>query len=232
MNRISQYVSAALVKTGCAKSARSRRKSEIRRIALIPVAPPPRLYAENKTLPLLAPPALIVQSIDNNRQSDAFDRKMNATRQAMGAKLTAALLEELKAQCFAPALLQNVNRSATDLNEVDYRSLHTRDAVLHVGFSRVGMSSSRWSNGYEPQVNAWALLKARPAALDRLAEGYVYYGADSGGQSSVWNVPADSRYCYATFEDLIAKVEEVSAGYDAAIRVIALRIAEQLRKQL
>jgi hypothetical protein len=225
-------ISTVLVLGGCANSASPQPNPDVRRIALIPVAPPAKLYSENLTLALPLLPARIVQSIDNSRKSDVFDQELEGTRQAMGARLTAALLDELKDQGFAPSLLGHVNRSAIDPNGMDYQSLDTMDAVLQVGFSRVGIPSSRLSNGHEPQVNAWASLKVLADANDRLAEGRSYDIAESGGQASAWNVPADSKYCYPTFDALIAKTDEVNEACEGAISVVARRITEQLRAEL
>lgn len=221
----------ALLLEGCAGSGPQQPRPEVHRVAVIPVVSPANLYTENKTLALPLLPALIVQSIDNGRKSEAFDRRMTATREAMGAKLTAALLEELKNQGFEPFLLENVKRAAKNPADVDYTSLDTKDPVVYAEFSGVGMYSSRTSNDYEPQVNVWAFLKARPDASDWLAEGSVHYGADSGGKTDDWHLPADTKYRYRSFDELIARADEVSDSYDVAIRAIAQRIAKQLRAQ-
>jgi hypothetical protein len=199
---------------------------------LIPIVSPAQLNTENKTLALPLLPALVIQSIDNRRKSEAFDRKMEDTRRQMGAKLQAALLDALKADGFDPFVLESVKRSATDPDNVDFKSIAAQAPVLQVAFYGVGMYSPRTSLDYEPRVNAWAILKARPDATDVLTEDYVYYGADSGGKTNDWSIPADPKYRYPSFDALIERADEVTEAYDVAVRAIAQRIAKQLRAQL
>lgn len=222
--------SIAVAVAGCA-SRPEEPKPEIRRFTLIPVASPLNVSTANKTLALPLVPALIVTSIDNRWKSARFDEKLASVRQAMGQKMTEALMKELTAQGFEVSLLQNVERPADDPDDIDYKRLPTRAPVLHVAFTEVGMYSGRLSNDYQPKVNVSAYLWERPGDKDwRMSEEF-FYGADSSSDND-WNAPADPKYRYADFDTLMSRSDEVADSYDIAIQALAKRIASQLRAQL
>ncbi|WP_431274445.1 hypothetical protein ACQ858_20910 [Variovorax ureilyticus] len=226
--------STALVLGGCASSSQPEPRPEIRRIAVIPVVPPERLYVDNRsTALLLFPlPTLVADPILNRRKSTLFNEKMESVRLQLGMKLTDEVLQALKAEGFEASIVHDVKRPHNDPEGVEYTSLDPKDAVLRVGFSTVGMHSSRFSNDYQPRVNAWASLLARPDPKAWAAEDYFYYGADASRTPDAWNIPAAEKYRYPTFEALIDKADEVSEGYDVALRDLVQHIAKQLRAQL
>jgi hypothetical protein len=227
-------VPAALALGGCASSSQPEPRPEIRRIAVIPIVPPEQLYVENRsTALLLFPlPTLVADPILNRRKSTLFNEKMEGLRAQLGTKLTDEVLQALKAEGFEASIIHDVKRPRNDPEGVEYGSLDPKDAVLRVGFSSVGMHSSRFSNDYQPRVNAWASLLARPEPSAWAAEDYFYYGADASRTADAWNIPAAEKYRYPTFDALIDKANEVGEGYDVALRELAQHIAKQLRAQL
>lgn len=227
-------VSAALVLGGCASPSPPEPRPEIRRIAVIPIVPPEQFYTDNKSLALLLfpLPTLVAEPFLNRRKSTLFNEKMEGLRAQLGTKLTDEVLQALKAEGFEASIVHDVKRPHNDPEGVEYASLDPKDAVLRVGFSTVGMHSSRFSNDYQPRVNAWASLLARPDPKAWAAEDYFYYGADASRTADAWNIPAAEKYRYPTFEALIDKADEVSEGYDFALRDLAQHIAKQLRAQL
>lgn len=226
--------SAALVLGGCASSSPPEPRPEIRRIAVIPIVPPQQLYTDNKSLALLLfpLPTLVAEPFLNRRKSTLFGEKMESVRAQLGAKLTDEVLQALRAEGFEASVVQNVKRPQADPEGVEHGSLDPEDAVLRVGFYDVGMHSSRFSSDYQPRVNVWASLLARPDPDAWAAEDYFYYGADASRSADAWNIPAAEKYRYPTFEALIDKADEVAEGYDVALRELAQHIAKQLRAQL
>ncbi|MDM0029783.1 hypothetical protein [Variovorax saccharolyticus] len=225
----------ALVLGGCAGSPPPEPRAEVRRIAVIPIVPPERLYIENRSMALLLfpLPTLVAESIANRRKSTLFTEKLENTRAQLGATLTTELLHALRAEGYEASVVLNVKRPHDDPDGVDYKSLDTEEgAVLRVGFNAVGMHSSRLSNDYQPRVNVWASLLARPDPDASRAEDNFYYGADAARTPDAWNIPAAAKYRYPTFDALIDKADEVGEGYEIALRALARHIAEQLRAQL
>ncbi|MDM0109035.1 hypothetical protein QTH97_29110 [Variovorax sp. J22R24] len=198
---------------------------------MIEVAPPSDLHVENRTLTAPFGPTSGFQAIGDRRTGRRLDRQMEAIRQTLGAKLTDALVQELAASGFEVAVLADVPRQPGQQDTVDYGSLPTRDAVLHVAFSGVGLSSSAWSESYEPKMNASAYLLASPDAPGWLTGGHFYYGADASGDTA-WSVPADARHRYPCIVTLADQAGDLTEGYDAATRALARRIAGYLREQL
>jgi hypothetical protein len=211
--------------------SQSAKKPSVHRIALIPIAPPATLCIRNTNLAPSFLPVSRFQSIDDCRRNCIFDQKMEVARGALGAKLTAKLVDELESDGFEVSLLDNVRRSPRPPHTIDYRSLPTRDAVLHVAFADVGMCSSPWSKDYEPSVNASARLMADRDASDWLTTDSFYYGADSSGDTA-WSIPADPKYRFPSLEAMVDNADEVAAGYDVAALALAQRIARRLRAQL
>lgn len=227
---LSLMVSIAVSLAACA-SGPEQPKPEIRRFTLIPVASPLYVSTANKTLALPLVPALIVSAIDNRRKSALFDEKLASARIAMGEKMTAALMRELAAQGFEVSLLQNVERPADDPDDIDYQRLPTREPILHVAFTEVGMYSGRLSIDYQPKVNVSASLWARPGDKEWIVSEQFFFGADSSGDND-WSAPADPRYRYADFDTLMSRTDEVAESYEVAIQALAKRVASQLRAQL
>lgn len=219
------------VSLGACASRPEQPKPDIHRFTLIPVASPLYVSTANKTLALPLVPALIVSAIDNSRKSALFDEKLASTRNEMGEKMTAALLKELAAHGFEVTLFENVQRPVDDPDAIDYKRLPTREPVLHVAFTEVGMYAGRLSIDYQPKVNVSAQLWARPDDKAWTVSEQFFYGADSSGDND-WSAPADPKYRYPDFDTLMSKSDEVAESYDAAIQALAKRVASQLRAQL
>jgi len=203
----------------------------IRRIALFPIAPPCEFHTEDRTLaePFMTSPSHL--SMDRRRKRGIFDRKLSDVRESLADKLTAALHKKLKASGFGISLIESVKRSPNGLNAVEHTASPSRDPVLHVAFTEVGMSSSCWSNDYAPRVNARACLLARPDASEWLISDHYFYGADSSGDTDC-SIPAHPTHHYPDFEALIDRVDEMPEVYQVAAQAIAERISLKLGSQL
>ena len=126
----------------------------VTRVWVIPVAPIPHMYTENKGVPL----GVIWQSIADTIKSNDFTQRLDQTRQSSASRMTDALVNALNAQGFDARVLQGVQRLPKDPNYIDPKKLPTTDPVLHVYFNEVGMYSSRFSMDYVPRMNVYAEL--------------------------------------------------------------------------
>ena len=88
--RLDALAVAAL--TGCASKPAPPRPP-LTRIMVLPVAPPDRFWAYNNMVG-----GVIATSIANRVKSNLFSEKMEGERKLMGRKLTAALIEQLRAE--------------------------------------------------------------------------------------------------------------------------------------
>jgi hypothetical protein len=154
---------------------------------------------------------------------------MEAMRKGMGPKFTDALVQQLNAQGFEAQVLEGVARPAASPDSIDYQKLPTTDPVLHVYFYDVGMYSARFSRDYVPRVNVGAYL-VRPRNEVDLYNETIYYGADSSGNSSS-SIPADARYHWSSFDEIVGKPQEVAGSYDDAVNALAIKIAQNIRAQ-
>ncbi|MGJ7509543.1 hypothetical protein [Variovorax sp. GT1P44] len=201
-------------------------KARVHRIALLPITPPEKLGLRNRTL---APPLVPLSGPSPQDDEDDFSSQgMEPVRTALGARLTFALQDELWRADFEVSRLDHAKGMRIDARTVDYRTLPTRDAVLHVSFAEVGMCSSCWSKAYEPRMNVLASLLAEPRASDWLTTDLYYYGADASGETA-WSRPTDPRFRYGNLSD---SADELAKAYDMAIEAIAQRIVKQLCQKL
>jgi hypothetical protein len=193
---------------------------------VIPVMPIAKLHTENKGVPL----GVLWYSIADRIKSSDFNERMEVTRKGMGPKLTDALVRQLNAQGFEARVLEGVARPTASPDRIDYKGLPTANPVLHVFFYDVGMYSARFSRDYVPRVNVGAYL-VRPRSEAELYDATIYYGADSSGNSST-SVPADARYHWSSFDEIVGNPQEVAGSYDDAVNALAVKIAQKIRAQV
>lgn len=195
----------------------------VTRVMVIPVAPIKKLHIENKGFPL----GVLWQSIADRVKGSKFNERMEAVRNDMGPKMTAALVAQLNAQGYQAQALKGVSRPAASPDNIDYGMLPTSEPVLHVYFNEVGMYSARFSTDYVPRVNLSAYLMTAKDG-DTVYSETIYYGADASGDSS-GSVPAKARDRWGSFGELVAQPQEVARSYDDAVTALATRIAKNIR---
>lgn len=218
-------MAASAVLTGCARSGPQKPPERVTTIRVLPVAPVYRLYTENKGVPV----GILWQALADRIKSNDFNQRMDATRLALAPRFTDALLKELRAQGFDASVLEGVARPASDMDNIDYDRLPSKDPVLHVYFSELGMLSSRFSLDYLPKVNVQASL-IRPGDDDYMYQETIYYGADSSGLAS-WSIPADPRHKWSSFDAMVERPESVVESYDTAVAALARQIAANIKAQ-
>lgn len=205
----------------------SGRAPSLRRFGLVPARAPARFLIEDQTLA----PSFFFGSAGTADQEGRLAGRWDSLRKTLGTKLTTVLGEELKKAGFIVSLLNGAQESEERSDDVDREIPPTRDAVLHVAFTEVGMCQSPWSDGYQPKINILARLAGHPSASRWLTCDHFYYGADSSG-SMARSIPAESRFRYADVDALIARADEIPEACDIAIAAISRRIAENLCKTL
>ena len=213
---------AALALAGCGHRTPPPPKPVLTRIQVLPVTSPDRLYTYNNWVA-----GLLWASIANRVKTNLFDEKMEAERKAMGPKMTAALVEALREQGYEAEVIA-VPSGYKDADYVDVTRLPTRDPVLYAQFGETGMDSGRLSSYYLPRVNIGATLSA-PASGDALFSTSLYYGADASGNAA-WSIEAEPRFRFPNFDALMERTPEVIESYDTGMRLMARRVAQQLKK--
>lgn len=216
--------------SGAAVAAQTQWRPGIERIALIPIEPPIRLHVKESAFfsTSIVPTG---QQAKSRRKQRIFQQKLDVARGAMGEKLTGALLHELAAAGFKVSLLDGVKRTPDDMDGIDFTTLTTLDAPLHVTFSDVGMYRRHPFSDFEPRVNARAFLKASPDAKGWVTGDYFFYGVDARGDMD-WTIPSEPKYRYASWDALLDGADAVAESFERAIDAIAQRITRQLRAQL
>lgn len=195
----------------------------VSRVWVLPVAPIPHMYTENKGIPL----GIIWQSIADTMKSNEFTQRLDQARLASATRMTGAVVDALNSQGFQAQVLEGVKRLPDAPNNIDASKLPTKDPVLLVYFNEVGMYSSRFSMDYLPKMNVYAQLM--DSGKDDMGYfDYVYYGADARGAES-WSVPADPKFKWASFNDMVSQPQKVAEAYDAGVDSIATRLAVNLR---
>ncbi|WP_218508980.1 hypothetical protein [Variovorax sp. dw_308] len=209
--------------TGCSRSSMPEApRPVVKKILVLPVLPPDRFWTYNNLIR-----GVIASAIANRIKSNIFDEKMASERNAMGPKLTAALVEQLRRQGYDAEVLDWPDRK--DPYAVDIDKLPGTAPVLHVYFGEAGMDSAKFSRYYQPRVNISVDLVGRGTVGSLYGES-IYYGADARGEAS-WSVPAPERFRFPDFESLVDRPAEVVASIDAGIQGLAQQVARNIKDQ-
>lgn len=121
-------------------------------------------------------------------------------------------------------------KQAAGGNGDGYSGVHVdADAILSVWFGVVGYVSGPYSGHYEPSM----LVKAR--LLDAKTKKDLYFKTFCVGyKMKIENavmLPADTRFRFGSFDDLIARADDAVAGVVSCEDLTASRIGSDLRVQ-
>lgn len=199
-------------------------------IVLMPIAPPKRLYTDNRGIPVLgAVSSGIANTIMDKFKSADFDSRYADYREQAGAKLTQAMLQELKRRGFsvtlAPAGFAERNKSGT----INFARLPAGTTVLDVQFDVFGMYSGRMSSNYLPVIDAYIQLGTSNYRKDGyLHDAYYLYGgwANSNGDGYILS---EEKYAFPNFEALMTQSDLVRESYDDGIKKLAWHLVRDLR---
>jgi hypothetical protein len=154
-----------------------------------------------------------------------------AKHPALSEEIMADLEQSLKADGYDVTVVRDqAPKVAADGKSDDYSGVHVdADAILSVWFGVVGYMSSPYSAHYEPCV----LIKAR--LLDARTKKDLYFKTFCVGyKPKIENavmLPADTRFRFHSFDDLIAHSDDAVAGIVSCEKLTADRIGSDLRVQ-
>ena len=154
-----------------------------------------------------------------------------AKRPALSEEMMADVERSLKAVGYDVMVVRDqAPKQAADGKGDDYSGVHVdADAILSVWFGVVGYVSGGFSVHYEPSV----LVKAR--LLDAKTKKDIYFKTFCVGyKMKIENavmLPADTRFRFGSFDDLMAHADEAVAGLVSCEELTANRIGWDLRAQ-
>lgn len=201
------------------------------RIALVSVVAPPRMVIENRgsALGLFALPGLLAQRNMERTYADRLTQALRARSLNLGEEMTAALSAELTRLGYTVEVIRNARRPKDDPEGVEYDSIQTdADAIVTARYDGYGMYAGQFSTQYLPRLNVDIEVVRKSDQADLHAHS-IYYGADAS-RSTDDQIPADARYAYGSFEQVMARPDEVAEGFRTGMRQIAALAAKQLHK--
>lgn len=228
MRRVAIIVSAFLFLTACAAHPKiAATHPPIRRIAIIPATSPASFSFENAAPPIGYPGQYWVNKLDSKNKAEAFNEKVGARRNTLGADLTDEVAAALRAEGFVIEILEGLARPANDPDDVDEDKVVTdADAILHLRISEVGLYSSRASTKYIPRVNASGKLYIRGQDDDIYNED-ISYGVDAKKGKS-WAIMPDPKFAYGSFDEVMTSIDGVKAAFSQGALEISKRMSDQI----
>lgn len=211
-----------------------QKKTEIKKITVLPVENPTYFYTSNRNILADSLGGFGIQIALNRGKSEEFTNLMNSTRLTLGKKMTDALVEELTNAGYEISVFAGEKGPKEDPDFIEYEKMPVEDHVLHIFFDNVGMHSRRMSIYYLPLINLTARL-VNPRTYNPETEEYVYveslyYGAEADGEQ-YWSIPSDPKYKYDSFEALTANPNEVAESFDLGVKAIAKHIGKEFKKR-
>jgi hypothetical protein len=206
--------------------------SSIKRIALLKTPPPQNVLVMNMGGGAMAFGAVggLIQGGVNADHSKQFAAVL-AKYPALSETVMTEVERSLKADGYDVIVVRDqAPKLAADGKGDDYSAVHVdADAILSVWFGVVGYVSGGFSVHYEPSV----LVKAR--LLDAKTKKDIYFKTFCVGyKMKIENavmLPADTRFRFGSFDDLMAHAEEAVAGLVSCEELTANRIGWDLRAQ-
>ncbi len=172
----------------------------------------------------------LIQGGTNADHSKQFVDVLNKQKTPLAETLLTALEQSVKEDGFDVSVerVQKV-KVAADGKSDDYTDIHVdADAILSVWFAAVGYISPPNSTHYVP----WVAIKAR--LLDAKTKKDIYYktfcvGYEMKIEHAVM-LPADHKYRYASFDELMAHINDAIAGLLSSEEIAAKRIGQDLKR--
>ncbi|HEY2682238.1 MAG TPA: hypothetical protein VGI93_01905 [Steroidobacteraceae bacterium] len=202
----------------------------IRSIAVIPASNPAWFSFENAMMPLVIPAEPVywgANKIDNHSKARRFHDALNPEATKLGDEFTEQVVAKLRDHGFQVEILDKVDRTASDPDNVDYERIKTKaDAILHIRLSEVGIYSGHWSKSYLPRVNASGKLWAN-GREESLYEEDLYYGVDAKKGKS-WGIVPDPKYSYSSFDEVMSHITDIHESFDTGVKLVAERMSGQI----
>jgi len=171
----------------------------------------------------------LIQGATNADHSKAFAVPLRQRKPTLSAEMLSAIKQSLEADGFEVTMaLDQKPKLAADGKSDDYSEIHVdADAILAVWFGVMGYMSPPNSTHYQP----WVFIKAR--LLDARTKSDIYYKSFCVGyEMKIKNavmLPADEKYRYGSFDELMAHATEATTGLVDCEEVTAKRIGLDLK---
>jgi len=214
-------------------------KSRIKRIALVEVPEPSNVQVDN--LDGVGSPYMVVPPASTNAagadptpatstedHSTQFAIAIKPLKPGLGGAVQAAIAEGLKADGYEVTVVKSPKKVRRTARLPDGLLPADTDAVMWVDCSVVGYMASFYSGTYEPWLAVNAVL------LDPRTDRMVYaktlcVGYRMKSKEAVF-LPAEAKYRYASFTELMKKVGEAYQGLVQCGLAASRRIGEDLRR--
>jgi len=226
---------AAALLSGCASvpniEADKAAATQIKRIAVLGIHEPANVQVANLggAAGAFGLVGGLIQGTTNADHSKQFAEALQQRKQSLSEPMLAAVTQSLKEDGFEVMVAADQKpKLAADGKSDDYSDVHVdADAILSVWFGVVGYMSSPYSTHYEP----WVLVKAR--LLDAKTKKDIYFKTFCVGYKmkieNVVPLPADPKYRYGSFDDLMAHTGDAAAGLVDCGEIVAKRIGADLK---
>lgn len=206
-------------------------------VAIIPVWQPDEVSIERvqpwsmAPLVVLAPLAFnLVDKLDMTDKRAAFVARFGSVRQTIGMELTSALLKAGTQRGFRTVLLDDMPRSVTDPDDIEYEKLQTdADVVVHVRVNYVGLLSPRKVDQYLPRITLAVVVVSRRTGTELLNENFEY-GAEAT-EKAFWSVPSEARFAFPDFGDVMRHDALVEESWHVGAQALGARVIEQIKRQ-
>jgi hypothetical protein len=207
--------------------------TQIKRVAVLRVAEPTNVQVANLggAAGAFGLVGGLIQGTTNADHSKQFVEALRQRKTSLSEPMLAAVTQSFKGDGFEVTVARDQKpKLAADGKSDDYSEVHVdADAILSVWFGVVGYMSAPNSTHYEP----WVLIKAR--LLDAKTKKDIYFKTFCVGYKmkieNVMPLPADPKYRYGSFDDLMAHTSDAAAGLVDCGEIVAKRIGADLKVQ-
>jgi hypothetical protein len=194
----------------------------VRTIAVAPVPPVEDFSVENVGGPLdlfAGVGFLIRKSVEKDRAS-ALRNAFAAHSFNVEEEVSQAALSALNGLGLDATEGKGIQHEKDDPSEIDLKNSKTdSDKILSLTISDVGLHSSRLSTKFFPILTIKFELLNRKTEESEYSES-IYYGPNADA-SEKDELPVDHRFAYATFDDAMARQDELIEAYRVGIREIS-----------
>jgi hypothetical protein len=205
--------------------------AQIKRVVVLGIHEPANVQVANIGGAPMAFGAIggLIQGATNVDHSKQFAEALRQQKQSLSEPMLTAITQSLREDGFEVTVAADQKpKLAADGKSDDYSDVHVdADAILSVWFGVVGYMSSPYSTHYEP----WVLIKAR--LLDAKTKKDIYFKTFCVGyKMKIENavmLPADPKYRYSSFDDLMAHTSDAAAGLVNCEEITAKQIGLDLK---
>jgi hypothetical protein len=206
--------------------------AQMKRIAILEIHPPRSVQVVNigGAAGAFGIVGGLVQATTNIDHSKQFAEVLTKQKAPLAETLLTAVEKSLAEDGFKVSVERGQKaKLGADGKSDDYSDIHVdADEIFSIWFSVAGYMSSPYSTHYEP----WVVIKAR--LLDAKTKKDVYYKTICVGYKmkleNAVMLPADARYRYSSFDDLMLHSDDAVAGLLDCEAIAARHIGQDLKK--